>query len=251
MPFTGKVILITGGGSGIGAETARHLAKLGADLSIVDMNEQALWQVADEIHKAGTVNLLTIAADVTKDAARIIEETIIKFGNLNVLVNNAATIHSDLLADINLTTFDHVMNTNVRSVIALTQLAIPHLEKTKGNIINVSSAAAIKPFYKSSVYSISKTVMNMMTQCLALELKTKGIRVNALLPFFVVTPKTFSTIPEAERSEKIQQIVDKYCLLGRPGTVSDNAAAIEFLASDDSSYINGALMRIDGGICLI
>src|ERR1044071_9508340 len=146
MSFKGKVVLITGASSGIGADAARHLAQLGAKVSIVGRNEERLKEVAKEIKKCGCVEPLPIVADITKDAERIVSETVKHFGQLDVLINNAAFAISDNAADANLSEFDRLFDTNVRAVINLTKLCVPHLEKTKGNVVNVSSGAGVKPF---------------------------------------------------------------------------------------------------------
>lgn len=148
MSFENKVILVTGSGSGIGAETARHLARLGGKVALVDLNEERLKEVAEQIKKAGSTTPLTILADVTKDAQRIIDETIKHFGQLDVLVNNAGVLNRDSIDEFNVGEFDRVLNVNVRSVLILMNLAVPHLEKTKGNIVNISSVAGLKAVKK-------------------------------------------------------------------------------------------------------
>lgn len=147
MSFDGKVILITGASSGIGADAARHLAKLGAKVSIVGRNEKRLKEVAEEIIKDGSLTPLPILADVNRDAERIVNETIKHFGKLDVLVNNAGIFALDSITEVKISEFDRVFDTNVRSVITLTKLCVPHLEKSKGNIVNVSSLAGEKYLY--------------------------------------------------------------------------------------------------------
>lgn len=140
MNFSGKVALITGGSSGIGADAACHLAKLGASVAIVGRNEKRLNEVAEKIVKNGSSSKpLQIAANVTKDAERIINETIKQFGRLDILVNSAGIFGSDSVDKFDANEFDRMMNINVKSVIALTHLAVPYLEKTKGKIKIVSS----------------------------------------------------------------------------------------------------------------
>lgn len=164
MSFTNKVILITGSSSGIGAGAAMHLAKKGATIVLVGRNEQRLKEVSEKIKKAGGPTPLAIVGDVTVDAERIISETIAHFGKLDVLVNNAGFTHKDSIETVDLAEYDRVMNTNVRSVIELTKLAVPHLEKTQGNILNVSSASGlrVKPNFFS--YCISKAAINQLTK---------------------------------------------------------------------------------------
>lgn len=244
MSFTGKVVLTTGASSGIGADAARHLAKLGALVSIVGRNEQRLKAVADDIIKAGSPKPLPIVADITKDGERIISETVEHFGKLDVLVNNAGIFLCDTLPKFNVTDYDRLMDTNLRSLIVLSHLAVQHLEKTKGNIINVSSDAGINAYDIFLSYSISKAGINHFTKCAAIGLASKGIRVNAINPGDIKTP-IFASVG-IEESETFFEKMKKQYLVGRVGETSDTSAAIEYLASQ--SFINGILLPVDGGL---
>lgn len=177
MSFVGKVILITGAGSGIGAETAKHLASLGGYLAIVDCNSDRLNRVAEEIIAAGHPIPFVIVADVTQDAGHIIYETIEKFGKLDVLINNVGIISATGLVNLDMADYDRVMNTNVRSSVVLTKLAAPYLEDSKGNIVNVSSITGTRARPARLAYSMSKAALNQFTRCIAVELGPRGIRV--------------------------------------------------------------------------
>lgn len=174
MSFSGKVVLVTGSSSGIGADAARHLASLGAKVVIVGRNEKRLNEVADQIKNSGSPAPLPIVADLTKDAERIVDETINHFGQLDVLVNNAGIVIQDNAIEIKLSDFDRIFDTNVRSVITLTKLCVPHLAKTRGNIINVSSVAGLKAFQNVMSYCMSKAALDQFTKCAALDLASKG-----------------------------------------------------------------------------
>lgn len=182
MNFQGKVILITGAGSGIGADAARHLAKLGANVAIVDKNAKRLNEVAEEIKNSGSPAPLPIVADVVKDTERIVSETIKHFGQLDVLINNAGIPMSDTVADVNLSEFDRVFDVNVRAAISLTKSCVPHLEKTKGNIVNVASICGLRPVPSLMTYCMSKAALIQLTKCSALDLAPKKIRVNGINP---------------------------------------------------------------------
>lgn len=136
MAVENKIILITGASNGIGADAAIYLAKQGASVSIVGRNAERLNKVAEEIMKSGA-SALAIVADVTKDAERIVQETIKKFGRLDVLINNAGYGKPDTVVEVDLAQFDSIFDTNIRSVITLTKLCVPYLEKTKGNAWNI------------------------------------------------------------------------------------------------------------------
>lgn len=243
MNFSGKVILITGAGSGIGAESARAFAKLGASVVIVDINENGLTSVFDEIKTAIGSKVFSIVADVTKDSKKIIEETIKQFGQLDVLVNNAGI--SRVGFDIN--DYDKIHDVNVRSIIKLSQLAVPHLEKTNGNIVNVSSIAGMIPLINCGAYSVTKAAVNMFTQYFATEVGSRGIRVNAVNPGYIETP-IYRTVGITDElwNEYFAQAAMRNAMK-RIGKPSDISSAIVYLASDEASFVTGVLFRVDGG----
>lgn len=244
MNFSGKVVLITGASSGIGADAAIHLAKLGANVSIVGRNKDRLSKVADQITKNGSPNPLAIVADVTTDSKRIVDETIERFGQLDVLVNNAGIGLIDDINNFNVSEFDCVFSTNVRSIVILTELCVPHLEKSKGNIINVSSAATSIINPSLMTYTMTKGAIDQFTKCLSLNLAAKRIRVNCINPSVIKTP-LFDTmgIDEASLEAMYESFKDLYPV-GRVGDVSDTSAAIAFLADDKSaSFLTGVFIH--------
>ncbi|XP_055312464.1 3-oxoacyl-[acyl-carrier-protein] reductase FabG-like [Sitodiplosis mosellana] len=246
MSFTGKVVIVTGASSGIGADAALHLAKLGAKVSIVGRNEKRVNEVADQIKKSDAPTPLPIVADVSKDAQRIINETVKHFGRLDVLVNNAGIFRADNVVQFDVKHFDSILDTNLRSVIILTNLAVPHLEKTKGNIINISSVCGLRPFDLYTSYCISKAGLDQFTKCSAIALAPKGIRVNSINPATIRTP-IFEQIGINESNENQFYEDRKHeFLVDRVGEVSDTSSAIAYLASE--TFLTGVLLPIDGGL---
>lgn len=241
MSFDEKVVLIIGASSGIGADTARHLAKLGGKVSIVGRNEQRLNEIAEQIRNSGSPNPLPIIADVTIDAQRIVNETIEHFGKLDVLINVAGIYINDNVSTIDMSKFDRVLELNVRSAINMTKLCAPYLEQTKGNIVNVSSLIGIRANPEAISTSVSKAALDQFTKCSALNLASKGIRVNSINPAMIQTRQTDpSDIEEASKYP-----------INRIGKVSETSEAIAFLANDKSaSFITGLLLPVDGG-CLV
>lgn len=219
MNFDGKVVLITGGSSGIGADAARHLSKLGAKVAIVGRNENRLNEVANQIKDAGSPTPLAIVADVTKDAERIVDTTINHFGKLDVLLNNAGIMMLDKVAEFNISNYDRMFDVNVRSAFILTNLCVPYLEKTRGNIINMSSTASLTPIHNAPTFCMTKAALDQLTKCSALELGPKGIRVNSLNPALVRTPSLYTFgISEDEMEKMIEKTSLKHPL-GRVGEV--------------------------------
>lgn len=248
MSFANKVILVTGASSGIGAHAAEHLAKKGASVALVGRNVQRLNEVVDRIKSAGSPTPLAIVADVTVDAERIITETMNHFGKLDILINNAGIFSKNTIENIELTEFDRIMDTNVRSVIQLTKLAVPHLEKTKGNVLNVSSAAGLRVKPNTLAYCISKAAVNHLTKSAALDLAPKGIRVNAINPVAIRTPlfETGGGMTPQQAQEFFDSFKSVYPV-GRVGEVTDTSAAIEYLVSESAAFITGMLLPVDGG----
>lgn len=237
-----------GASSGIGADAARHLAKLGAKVSIVGRNEQRLNQVAEQIKSDGSPAPLTIVSDVTKDAERIVDETVKHFGKLNILINNAGFGIQDNVTDVNLSEFDRVFDTNVRSVITLTKLCVPHLEKTKGNIVNISSVLGIKVLPNFMTYCMSKAAINQFTKCSALDLAPKGIRVNSVNPAAIRTSFLEVLGATHEQSDQMYEAMKGQYPLGRVGEVADTSAAIAYLADNNlASFLTGIILTVDGG----
>ncbi|CAG2174431.1 unnamed protein product [Oppiella nova] len=250
--FTGKVVLITGSSAGIGAVTAIEFSRSGAQVVINGRNVGNLSQVANECEKVSPKGLkaLEVVGDVTKedDCRRLVDATIKSFGKLDVLVNNAgygaitSIYNTDLMA-----TYDSLMATNLRSVVYLTHLCVAQLEKTKGNIVNISSIAGLKPFDQVSVYCMSKVALDMVSKCLALELAPKGIRVNTINPASVRT--NFDTAMGLTRKQYDDLLAyrEQSYPLGRVGEAIDIANVVLFLASDESSWVTGINFLSDGG----
>lgn len=212
-------------------------------------NSDRLNAVADEIRNAHPdAKPLAIVADINTDTERIINETIQQFGHMDVLINNAGIVspHGPL-ESIDMDAFDHIFNTNLRSVIKLTKLAVPHLEHTKGNVVNISSIAGLRPVANMLSYCISKSALDQFTKCAALELASKGIRVNSVNPGVIDTP-IFETLGiNREKAEQYFEAAKKTYPLGRVGDVKDTSATIAYLASDNASFITGVLLPVDGG----
>lgn len=188
MAFTGKVVIVTGASSGIGAGTAELLAQQNASLVLVGRNDEKLQNVVNTCEKS-TKNVLKVIADVCdeQDSQRIIRETIDKFSKLDVLINSAGIIGSGTIETTTLEQFDRIMDVNCRSLFRLTQLAVPYLIETKGNIVNLSSVCGIRSFPNVLAYNMSKAAVDQFTNCVALELAAKGVRSNSVCPGVIET----------------------------------------------------------------
>lgn len=247
MNFSGKVVLITGASSGIGAETAKHLAKLGANLVLAGRNVSNLNEVVSECGDKTKHLLITAELTNEEDTKSIVTKTIERFGKLDILVNNAGILETGSIENTSLEQYDRVMNTNVRSIYHLTMLAVPHLIKTKGNIVNVSSVNGIRSFPGVLAYCVSKSAVDQFTRCVALELAPKQVRVNCVNPGVTITNLHKRGGMNQEQYEAfIKKSIETHAL-GRPGKPEEVASTIAFLASDEASFITGATIPVDGG----
>lgn len=245
MSFANKVVIITGASSGIGEATAELLAKQKATLVLVGRNVENLEKVANKC-KSNAEAVFSIVADVCveADAKRIVDETIGKFGKLDVLVNSAGIIEMGSIEVTSLDQYDRIMNVNVRAVFELTRLATPHLIKTKGNIVNVSSVCGIRSFPNGLVYNMSKAAIDQFTNCTALELAPHSVRVNSVCPGVIVTELHKRGGMTEEAYANFLERCKTTHALGRAGNANEVADAIAFLASDAATFITGSSKSI-------
>ncbi|XP_073949553.1 3-oxoacyl-[acyl-carrier-protein] reductase FabG-like [Choristoneura fumiferana] len=253
MSFSGKVVLVTGASSGIGAATAILFAKEGARVTIVGRNENKLSNVAQQCAAHGAAPLV-IRADVAneEEAKTIVKKTVDHFGQLDILVNNAGIAKLAPVTDPNiLQTYDLVMKTNLRSVVQLTNLAAPHLVATKGNIVNVSSVASYRVAANFMSYSVSKIGIDHFTRCAALELAASGVRVNSVNPGPVRTDiGENSGIAQPGQGDAMWDQWKSRTALNRVGESEEIADLIAFLASDKARSITGSIYVSDNGTLL-
>lgn len=246
MEFKDKVALITGGTSGIGAATARLLAKEGAKVAIVGRNKEKGVSTVKEIQLDGG-DALFLQADVSRpsDARKIVEETVKHFGRLDILFNNAGV---ELLADVVNTTYEDlrkVVDVDLIGTFLVSQFAIPHLRKRRGVIINNSSGAGLVGGRGIAAYSAAKGGVIAFTKALAAEC-APDIRVNCVCPGYIKTPMHDRAEGRDEAFDT--EVIPKIVPLQRIGKPEEVAYAVLFLASDKAAYITGVALAIDGGL---
>ncbi|CAG2169085.1 unnamed protein product [Oppiella nova] len=234
----------------MGAGTAVHFAKLGAKVVVNGRDAKRVAAVAHECRQVAktSANVLAVVADLQDDkhVKDLVLKTIDTFGKIDILVNCAGIVgRSGVMDPEYQQLFDRIVRVNLRSVVSLISLVVPYLEASKGCIVNVSSISAQTPWRRSwTAYGLTKCALDNLTKCMAMELGPKGIRVNSILPGIILTPM----IGESSFSDE-QAIM--YCEsmypLKRPGYVEDIVKVIDFLASDNSSFITGISIPIDGG----
>ena len=239
----GKVAIITGGSRGIGFETAKAFSENGATVVITSKNLQHLKKAASQLK-----NTISISADIRKekDVKNVVEKTIKKFGKLDVLVNNAGIFPKiKQLHKISELEWNDVLDVNLNGQFRFTKFALPHLQKTSGTIINVSSDAGLKAYegFNADAYSASKAALIVLTKCWALEYARDKIRVNCVCPGVVDTDMTKPFL----KTKKDRDFMDNDHPIGRMGQPEEVAKSILFLASEDSSWTTGAILAVDGG----
>ncbi len=241
-----KIGIVTGAGSGIGRACAIALAKEGARVALVGRRQDHIEKVAREIGDRA----FAISADVSKagEISRLLEETASRFGGLNVLVNNAGVLHVGTAEQITEEQWDHTFNLNVRSVWLLSRAVLPHMRKSSGgSIINLASVLGIVGARNRAAYAPSKGAMVQLTKCMAIDHGHENIRVNAICPSFVETELTAHLIGQAPDAAAFRRERTAAHPIGRLGRPEDIAGLAVYLASDESSWVTGAVLPVDGG----
>jgi NAD(P)-dependent dehydrogenase (short-subunit alcohol dehydrogenase family) len=249
--FADKVVLVTGSTSGIGHAVALRFAQASARIVALGRDQSALSTVKSEIEQLGT-ETLTITVDITsEDGVRVaLDETIEKFGRLDVLVNAAGHISNGSIENTSLAAWDAMMNINLRAVFQLMQIATPHLISTRGNVVNISSVTGLRSFPGVLAYCVSKAGLDQLTRCAALELAPKGVRVNAVNPGVVITEIHKRGGMSVEDYQRFLHHSKTTHPLGRVGVPKEIAELVFYLASENAAWITGATYQIDGGRAL-
>ncbi|MEH7304214.1 SDR family NAD(P)-dependent oxidoreductase [Neobacillus drentensis] len=251
MRLKGKICLITGAGSGIGKSTALLFAKEGAVVVVNDINENDGDQTVDEITQLGT-EALFIKADVTDSCSvkEMIQHVIDKYSRIDVLFNNAGISGVGQLHEIEPEDWDRVINVNIKGVYLPSKYALPHMMKRKrGSIINMSSCIAEIGLARRASYATTKGAVLSLTKSMQVDYAPYNIRVNALLPGTIFTPfvENYLKTSYDNPDEAIEQIKTRQ-LSGELGRPEDVANAALFLASDESKFMMGSPLYVDGGV---
>lgn len=245
--LSGRVALVTGGGTGIGRATALLLAERGANVAVAGRRAEPLEKTAADIRALGQSGI-PIASDVRKhaEARAMVDAVITEFGRLDILINNAGGAHGHVgLAKMDLAKWDRDIQLNLSAAQYCSQAALPHLKRTRGNIVNISSLAGVHGTQGVGAYSAAKAGLQMLTRVMASEWGPVGVRVNCVAPGMTAT--------EAAREGWVKRdfdaaaIANKAFPLGRYGEMREVAQAIVFFASDAASYITGETVAVGGG----
>jgi len=249
MKLAGKVAIITGAGTGIGRACAELFAREGAAVVLAGRRREPLEEVVAAIEKSGG-RALAQMCDVTREAEvkALVARSVDTFGGLHLLVNNAAYWMAGTIEETSVEDWERMMETNLKGVFLLVKHALPALRQAGGGgIVNIGSVLGLVGMKRRAAYATSKGGLVLLTKSLALDHAQDKIRVNCICPSLVDTPMGQESLTgagdaAAERARRLAQIP-----LGRAGTPDDVARLALFLASEDSSWITGAAIALDGG----
>jgi len=239
MRFADKVALITGGGSGIGAATARLLAREGAKVVVVDL-------AADDARAvAGETGGIAVEADVARraDVERAVAAAVSAHERIDILFNNAGIGCVGRTPDLDPAEWERVIAIDLNAVFYACRAAIPHMPRPGGAIVNTASISGLAADYGFTAYNAAKAAVINYTRCLAIDHAREGIRANALCPGLIATPLTAG----AKALPGLEQAWNATIPLGRAGTPEEMAEVVAFLASGAASYVTGAVIVADGG----
>ncbi len=241
--FQQKIVIVTGAASGIGAATAQRFSSEGACVALVGHNEVPLAEVAADLAKELTLAHIADVSD-SKAVDAMVETVVKRFGRLDILVNNAGIFEGGDPGEITDQQWRKVMSIDADGVFYGCRAALPHLEKTKGAIINTASVSGLGGDWGMSPYNAAKGAVVNLTRALALDLGKKGVRINSVCPSLTRTGMTADMMDDKELLAKFAERIP----LGRVCEPHEVAAVIAFLASEDASFMTGANITVDGGV---
>ena len=244
--LTQKNAIVTGAGSGIGRSIALAFLREGAQVALVGRRKDRLEAVARE----SGASPLVVAVDILRsdDIARALGETVARFGEPNVLVNNAGRLHIGDAEQISEDQWDETFNVNVRALWLFSRAILPHMRRAGGgSIINIASVLGINGARLRACYAASKGAVVLLTKCMAIDHGPQKIRVNAICPSFVETELTAEVIRKASDPQQVRRERVGVHPIGRLGEPEDIAGMAVYLASDESSWVTGAALPVDGG----
>lgn len=244
--FEGKVAIVTGAASGIGAETALQFGREGASLAICDINQEGLQATEKALQDLGAETLaMVVDQRIEEQVTGFIQGVLDKFGTLDILVNNAGTGQFVPFAFMENEEYDRVMDVNVRGMFFFCRGVLPTMmDNDYGKIVNITSIMSVVAGQGQSIYNTSKGAAKMMTQGIAVDCSGYNINVNAVGPGMVLTGLTQNMLGDPDQAEWFIERIP----MRRIGEPKDIAAAILFLASDEASYIHGTTLFVDGGM---
>lgn len=242
-PYDGSVVLVTGAGTGIGRSIARAFIEQGASVVLVGRSETALQEAAAG---ADPNRILVQPSDLAEPgaSAAVVDAVIARFGRLDVVVASAGTSEGSPVDAFDPAIWERLRRINVDAVIELALAGVPHLRRSRGNILAISSIAGLRGDWGMFAYNATKAAVNVMMQGLALDLAADGIRVNALAPGFTRSRLTQERLDDAEYHARLMDRLP----LGRVAEPDDIARVALFLCSPDAGYLTGAIVPVDGGI---
>lgn len=250
MRFKDRTVIITGGGTGIGRETALLFAEEGANVVIIGRRVEKLREVEKASRKLGP-EIDYLVNDISDEdrCKAIVEYTVEKYGHIDILINNAGILLPGATHEISSLEWDKTFNVNVRGMWLMSKYVLPHMmEQRSGAIVNTSSVIGLKGFSGVAAYATSKGAVAQLTKCMAVEYARYHIRVNAVCPGFVDTPLVNEGYLErAEDRDDAIEFMKSLHPLGRIATAKEVAQAILFLCEDNSEFITGHLLPVDGG----
>ena len=248
--LSGKVALITGGGTGIGRATALAFAREGASVAVAGRRLEKLREVIGEVQKQGGAGL-AMECDVTRgrEVERAVKGTVERFGRLNVLVNNAGALHVSTVEGISEEEWDRVMAVNVKGPFLMSRAVLPEFRKCGGGaIVNIGSVLGLVAMKDRAAYCASKGGVTMLTKAMAIDHGHENVRVNCICPSIVETELVQGLFDASEKGQAMRKGRLGLIPLGRFGQPGDVAEMAVFLASEESSWLTGAAIALDGGL---